>query len=89
MSDQPLPHAAEAALPPANCSADERPRFELARFNPRRAARGVEAAEVKVIYPDGIVEYLWMSADDIMENIETWGRCNGLAAALDAYQPNK
>jgi hypothetical protein len=30
-----------------------------------------------------------MTAADIMENIETWGRCNGLAAALDAYLPNR
>ena len=65
-----------------------RPKFELHRYNPRRAARGAEAVEVKVTWPEGDEEYLWMSKRDIRENIVTWGVCAGLDAALKAYSQN-
>jgi len=63
-----------------------RPKFELFRFNPRRAERGAEAAQVKITWPDGDVELLWMSKRDIQENMVTFGVCDGLDAALKAYR---
>jgi hypothetical protein len=55
-------------------------------FNPRRVQRGKEGARVEITYPSGDTEWLWMSADDIMENLETFGDSPGLQAALLAYQ---
>ena len=64
---------------------DDRPKFELHRYNPRRASRGAEAAEVKVTWPDGGEEYLWMSKRDLKENMKEFGACDGLLDALNAY----
>lgn len=43
------------------------------RFNPRRRARGGEAASVRVTWPDGDEEILWMSERDIKANMKEWG----------------
>ncbi len=64
----------------------EIPIFTLHRFNPRRHQRGVEAAEVKVKWPDGNTEYLWMSKMDIEANAVEYGWQDGLRQALQAYQ---
>jgi hypothetical protein len=64
------------------------PKFELHRYNPRRKARGVEAAEMKVTWPDGEVEYLWMSEADIRANIKEFGPSAGLGRAVGAYVAN-
>ncbi len=61
------------------------PLFTLTRFNPRRAARGAEAAEVEVTWSNGHRELLWMSEEDIAENIKIHGNQAGLTAANDAY----
>lgn len=80
---------AGAGSSPSSCSGgDGRPKFELHRYNPRRAARGAEAAEVKVTWPDGEEEYLWMSKRDINANMKEWGACDGLLDALNAYRQN-
>jgi hypothetical protein len=76
--------------------------FRLVRYNPRRRARGVEAAEVEVIhppdlditYPEGeIVEFQvkerrWMSQSDIRANIREHGEHPELRRALKAYSDN-
>lgn len=62
------------------------PTFRLADFNPRRAQRGRESARVEFTWSDGETEYLWMSAHDIMKNLETWGDSEELNRALAAYQ---
>jgi hypothetical protein len=80
---------AGAGSSPSSCSGGEgRPKFELHRYNPRRAARGAEASEVKVTWPDGEEEYLWMSKRDINANMKEWGACDGLLDALNAYRQN-
>lgn len=56
----------------------------LRRFNPRRAARGVEAAEVEI---GG--ELLWMSKKDIANNRKLFGDLPGLVAAAEHYQTNQ
>jgi hypothetical protein len=53
---------------------------ELVRFNPRRAARGVGAAEVRI---DG--QLLWMTLRDIELNIGDFGPLPGLLDANMAY----
>lgn len=61
--------------------------FSLHRYNPRRAARGVEAAEVRLV--DGGEEFfLWMSQTDIRKNIEEFGPQQGLLDAAEAYRRN-
>tara|TARA_R110002072_G_scaffold238769_2_gene396366 strand:+ start:288364 stop:288951 length:588 start_codon:yes stop_codon:yes gene_type:complete len=52
----------------------------LLRFNPRRAARGAEAAEVEIGS-----DVLWMSRRDISRNITEFGPLPGLLAAQSAY----
>lgn len=64
----------------------EKPQFRFVEFNPRRAQRGKEAARVEVKYPWGDSEWLWMSASDIMENLESFGDNAELQKALAAYQ---
>jgi len=64
----------------------EIPLFTLVRFNPRRAQRGAEAAEVEVTWPDGETETLWMSKKDLRANAKEYGEQTGLSAALDAYR---
>lgn len=64
----------------------EQPTFRFVEFNPRRARRGKEAARVEVKYSWGDSEWLWMSAHDVMENLETFGDNAELQKALAAYQ---
>jgi hypothetical protein len=66
----------------------EIPLFTLVRFNPRRAQRGAEAAEVEVTWPDGETETLWMSRKDLRDNAKEYGSQAGITAALDAYRRN-
>lgn len=58
--------------------------WTLLRFNPRRAARGVPAAEVK-IESRGNEVVLWMTRREIEANIRDFGPHAGLLAALAAY----
>jgi len=69
-------------------SEKEIPLFTFLRFNPRRAQRGAEAAEVEVTWADGETETLWMSEKDIRSNAKEFGEQAGLTAALDAYRGN-
>jgi hypothetical protein len=69
-------------------SEKEIPLFTFLRFNPRRAQRGAEAAEVEVTWADGETETLWMSEKDIRANAKKVGEQAGLTAALDAYRGN-
>lgn len=64
------------------------PRFTLIRYNPRRRARGAEAAEVKVEWSDDDYETLWMSRKDIEGNYALYGKSEGLRAAYEAYNSN-
>ena len=59
----------------------ESPEFKFIEFNPRRKARGVEAARVAV---DG--EWLWMSKRDIQLNIRDFGPHPELLRALESYK---
>jgi len=61
---------------------DDLPDFRFIEFNPRRKARGVEAARVAVSN-DG--EWLWMSVKDIRNNIREFGDHPELQKALAAY----
>lgn len=56
-------------------------KFKLIEFNPRRHARGAEAAKVAC---DG--EWLWMSRKDILNNIRDHGDDPELRAALACYR---
>lgn len=76
-------------MPTQEVPTKEVPTFTLVRFNPRRAARGAEAAKVKIIWPDGDTEELWMSRADIRNNLNERGPSEGLSAALNAYKANK
>jgi hypothetical protein len=55
----------------------------LRRFNPRRASRGVPAAEVEI---NG--EVLWMDRNDIRENEKLFGNLQGLHDAAIHYATN-
>lgn len=57
------------------------PEFEFIEFNPRRMARGAEAARVAC---DG--EWLWMSKRDIELNIRDFGQHPELLKALEGYK---
>ena len=61
----------------------------LTRYNPRRKARGAEAAELKVVWDDGDFELLWMSERDLNANIKQHGRLQGFVDALEAYKANQ
>lgn len=61
------------------------PAFRFVEFNPRRAARGKEAARVEVTYGDGGTDLLWMSKEDILDNIKNFGGSTELQKALAAY----
>ncbi len=67
---------------------DQNPTFSLYRYNPRRRARGVEAAEVEVKWPDGRRDLLWMSERNIRDNLKEFGESAGLREALEAYRQN-
>lgn len=61
------------------------PSFRLVRFNPRRKIRKVGAAEVEITEA-GQMFRLWMTEQDIKDNIVMFGRHPGLVAALEAYR---
>lgn len=63
--------------------------FILARFNPRRHARGAEAAELQVLQDGKPIDLLWMSKADIKANLKLFPEDAGLLAAIDAYKANK
>jgi hypothetical protein len=60
--------------------------FKFIEFNPRRAARGADAARVEVTYDGGESEWLWMSKRDIAKNMMAFGRCDELIKAHDSYK---
>ena len=62
---------------------------KLVRYNPRRKARGAEAAEVTVAWGDGEQQTLWMSERDLKANIKQHGRLQGFVDALEAYKANQ
>lgn len=79
-------------LTPNLMETETKPTFRFVEFNPRRAQRGAEAARVEVTYPEDTEcqpLLLWMSPDDIMENIETFGDSPELQKALAAYQGSR
>ena len=59
--------------------------FQFINFNPRRAMRGAEAANVLVINDDGEDDMLWMSRSDIGRNMIAFGRHPELVKAHEAY----
>lgn len=61
------------------------PIFHLLEFNPRRYARGAEAARVNVYYGRGDADLLWMSAADIRRNMMLHGKHPELVKALECY----
>jgi len=64
------------------------PVFKLARFNPRRVARGKEGAHVLVTWDDGTRELLWMSLKNLKDNMKSYGSSAGLDEAIAAYAAN-
>ena len=62
--------------------AEDCPAFKFIEFNPRRKARGAEAARVEV---DG--EWMWMSNNDIERNIRDFGPHPELLKARESYNP--
>lgn len=67
------------------------PQFRFVRFNPVRAQRGKEAAEVEVMFSVAEDERgrLWMSEADIRANILQYGEHAQLKLALAAYGSRK
>lgn len=61
--------------------AEDCPVFLFIEFNPRRKARGVEAARVEA---NG--DWLWMSKRDIELNIRDFGPHPELLKALECYK---
>lgn len=62
---------------------------KLVRYNPRRKARGAEAAEVTVVWDDGEHQTLWMSERNLKYNIKLHGPLQGFNDALEAYKANQ
>lgn len=63
--------------------------FVLARYNPRRNARGAEAAELQVLQDGKPIDLVWMSKADIKANLKLFPNDTGLLAAVEAYKANK
>lgn len=63
--------------------------FVLVRYNPRRKARGAEAAELEVLQNGTVIDRLWMSLRNIKDNLKTFPDDEGLLAAAKAYRSNK
>lgn len=63
--------------------------FTFLRFNARRQQRGAEAAEVEVTWPNGDIDILWMSQQDLHANANEHGWQDGLRCALAAYRNSK
>lgn len=59
--------------------------FKLMRFNPRRALRGAPAAELECT-GDGPPFLLWMSKQDIANNIRDFGQHPELLKARQHYR---
>lgn len=62
------------------------PHFRFVEYNPRRAARGAEAARIEVTYGEGDVDFLWMTPLDIHRNLKRFGQSKGLEQALKVYE---
>lgn len=63
--------------------------FTLIRYNPRRKARGAEAAELEVLQNGTVIDRLWMSLKNIKDNLKSFPEDEGLLAALAAYKNNE
>lgn len=61
------------------------PQFRFIEFNKRRQMRGAECARVEIIYSEGDMDCVWMSAGELQNNIRTWGPHEALTEALKAY----
>ena len=61
------------------------PQFRFIEFNKRRQMRGAECARIKIIYAEGDMDCIWMSAGDLQDNIRQWGPHEALTEALKAY----
>ena len=59
-------------------------KFSFIKFVPTRMLRDVEAAQVEV-FENGTSEYLWMSLEDILNNIKLFGVCSALKEAARNY----
>lgn len=60
--------------------------FKLLDFNPRRYARGAEAARMEC-FEDGVsIGTIWMSRGHIKKNLALWPSDAGLLAAREAYK---
>lgn len=62
------------------------PTFRFIDFNPRRVVRGKEGARVEVQYPGSEPQWLWMTEENVLENIETFGGHPELQKALACYK---
>ncbi len=61
-------------------------RYELRRFNPRRAARGAPAAEVAVYENGELFTVLWMDRADITLNLGQCTDADNTQGLLDAQR---
>ncbi|QPI64436.1 hypothetical protein [Vreelandella venusta] len=61
------------------------PQFRFVEFNKRRQMRGAECARIEIIYSEGDVDWIWMSAGDLHGNIRQFGEHEALTEALKAY----
>ena len=55
--------------------------FKFIEFNPRRAARGAQAARVEV---NG--DLVWMSLSDLKKNVTIFGPLAAFTQAIEAYK---
>lgn len=63
--------------------------FKLIEYNPIRNLRGAEAAKVSITEDNWQTSYwLWMSVENIQNNIKEWGPHPELLKALGAYKSN-
>jgi len=59
----------------------------LIRYSPRRFAKGLPAAEVRMRAAGNSLS-LWMTIGDVAENVMRFGELKGLTDALAAYKAN-
>jgi len=71
--------------PPKDSKIPEEPQFEFVAFNRRRKLRGEDAAQIRVTYPYGEKETLWMSSLDLQKNVDQFGKSVALLEAMEAY----
>jgi hypothetical protein len=63
------------------------PLITFSEFNPRRAARGAEAARFDIVEANGEEYWLWMARSDIRKNMMQFPHCKDeLQKGLDAYR---